>query len=361
MPVFIFFKQNRVARFLLYGCILLGLLSIPFFFRLRKDHVYASWKQGPENSFYFSYDDKEMKGNSRSSVESNEGKLLVRFALGSQAAYPYAGLSFPLQADVSKRNTLQLHVRVPKEMALHIIFSEHFRKGGGALQILQLTEFTLHCTPDKVEYAIPLSSFQIPIWWLKMNRKEDHFAIDWSKINTLSVQNDPMLAVGTAQYFTLEALDLATLIWWPFYMAILWLFSSILIEYFLKRARRRPADLRYVPIEEGALASDDPWEVVVHYVAEHYREDITLETVFLATGIGKHRVSSLMKEKASLNFRQYINGIRIREAERLFKETSLRVTEIGYEVGFTNATHFNRVFRELKGIAPSEYRKKNLS
>ncbi len=45
------------------------------------------------------------------------------------------------------------------------------------------------------------------------------------------------------------------------------------------------------------------------------------------------------------------------EAERLLKESKLKVIEIANLVGFENATHFGRVFRKATGVAPLQYRK----
>ena len=44
-------------------------------------------------------------------------------------------------------------------------------------------------------------------------------------------------------------------------------------------------------------------------------------------------------------------------AKRLFMETDRNVTEVARETGFSNLTHFNRVFREVADVTPSEYRK----
>lgn len=44
-------------------------------------------------------------------------------------------------------------------------------------------------------------------------------------------------------------------------------------------------------------------------------------------------------------------------AERLFKETDKNVTEVSTLTGFSNLTHFNRVFKEIAGVNPSQYKK----
>lgn len=44
-------------------------------------------------------------------------------------------------------------------------------------------------------------------------------------------------------------------------------------------------------------------------------------------------------------------------AQRMFLETDKNITEISRETGFSNLTHFNRVFKSVTGMTPSGYRK----
>jgi transcriptional regulator GlxA family with amidase domain len=53
----------------------------------------------------------------------------------------------------------------------------------------------------------------------------------------------------------------------------------------------------------------------------------------------------------------YLAEIRIGNACRLLMESNLGIAQIAAEVGFNNLANFNRRFRELKGVTPSEYRR----
>ena len=50
-----------------------------------------------------------------------------------------------------------------------------------------------------------------------------------------------------------------------------------------------------------------------------------------------------------------LNEYRIELACRLLKQQKDSVAEICYQAGFNNVPYFNRVFKKLKGVAPSEY------
>ena len=53
----------------------------------------------------------------------------------------------------------------------------------------------------------------------------------------------------------------------------------------------------------------------------------------------------------------YIKAERINRAVLLMKTTSLSLTEISEQIGFSTLRYFSRVFKEAKGIIPSEFKK----
>jgi transcriptional regulator GlxA family with amidase domain len=57
-------------------------------------------------------------------------------------------------------------------------------------------------------------------------------------------------------------------------------------------------------------------------------------------------------------FIEYVNGVRVKEAERLLKKTNMSIIEIAEAVGFKSTTHFGRTFKGTLGISPIEYRRR---
>lgn len=51
----------------------------------------------------------------------------------------------------------------------------------------------------------------------------------------------------------------------------------------------------------------------------------------------------------------YYQEFRMKEAARLLKEEKLSVSDVGYSLGFTNLSHFSRVFKEHIGMKPKQY------
>src|ERR1022692_2875295 len=86
---------------------------------------------------------------------------------------------------------------------------------------------------------------------------------------------------------------------------------------------------------------------------KQYESMISLLTIF-----GQHLsfVCNLFKKATGLNFTEYLSQVRIEKAKNLLLNPNLRVSEIGYEIGFQSLTHFNRVFKHVLNQSPTEYR-----
>lgn len=89
-----------------------------------------------------------------------------------------------------------------------------------------------------------------------------------------------------------------------------------------------------------------------------YREmGLTRKTLAEKLGISKQQTSRIINAYFRKNFNEFINSYRIREAkERLLDEENTSVTVIAFEVGFNSIASFNRVFKEMATVSPSDYR-----
>ena len=56
------------------------------------------------------------------------------------------------------------------------------------------------------------------------------------------------------------------------------------------------------------------------------------------------------------NFSVFLKRFRISHAKRLLKDTDKKIYEIAKEVGYTDAKYFNRVFKDVEGVSPGDYR-----
>ena len=63
-----------------------------------------------------------------------------------------------------------------------------------------------------------------------------------------------------------------------------------------------------------------------------------------------------LKSITSLSANEFIRSYRLKKAASLLKETEMNITEILYEVGFTNRSYFTKCFKLKYGKTPKEYR-----
>ena len=69
------------------------------------------------------------------------------------------------------------------------------------------------------------------------------------------------------------------------------------------------------------------------------------------------KLQRLFKQIFGNTIFNYYQDFRIKEAARLLKEERLSVSETGYKLGFTNLSHFSRIFHEHIGVKPKQYTK----
>lgn len=95
---------------------------------------------------------------------------------------------------------------------------------------------------------------------------------------------------------------------------------------------------------------------VVHYVHQHYREPLTLHDLAGIFHMSPSHLSDQFKKSVGIPFLRFLHELRIRHACGLLRSTEMSIAEIAMEVGYGSFKTFSRVFREHKGMTPSQYR-----
>ena len=94
---------------------------------------------------------------------------------------------------------------------------------------------------------------------------------------------------------------------------------------------------------------------IIQYTTEHACDEITLESASHALGISASHLSHFFSETLHINFRRFINAIRIDKARLMMRDPDLTLTAICDACGFTNMRTFRRAFRAEMGCLPSEH------
>lgn len=97
----------------------------------------------------------------------------------------------------------------------------------------------------------------------------------------------------------------------------------------------------------------------IQYLRENYSKKVTIEELSNNFFLSKSYLSSLFKKATGSGVVEYLQHIRIERACELLTNTTLSITEISTQVGYTDYRFFNKSFKKITGVTAHEYRKKN--
>lgn len=86
--------------------------------------------------------------------------------------------------------------------------------------------------------------------------------------------------------------------------------------------------------------------------------DITLDIVSEHISMNKSYFSFLFKKETGENFWDYLTKMRIGKAKELLLNTNLKIYGIAETVGYKNASHFGKIFKEQVGVTPAEFKER---
>ena len=95
---------------------------------------------------------------------------------------------------------------------------------------------------------------------------------------------------------------------------------------------------------------------VAEYISAHYAEPLTLEEVAGHIHLNPSYLSTIFKKITNLSFREYLNKVRIEEAQRLLLNTDYSIIEISTACGFNDQSYFSKVFKRYTGMTPKRFR-----
>lgn len=98
-------------------------------------------------------------------------------------------------------------------------------------------------------------------------------------------------------------------------------------------------------------------ECMMHEQRVYLHQDLSLSSLAQLVRFPKHHVTQVLNMKLKKNFYEYVNGFRVDHASVLLKGNSVDTLEsIAEQSGFNSKVSFNRHFKSIKGVTPSEFR-----
>lgn len=96
--------------------------------------------------------------------------------------------------------------------------------------------------------------------------------------------------------------------------------------------------------------------IITNYIKENYTADLTLEALAKVFGYTPAYLSRMFQKYAGINYKSYLQNIRVEHAYQELANTGHTVSEIALNNGFPNSKAFTKEFRKKYGMLPSEFR-----
>ncbi len=91
------------------------------------------------------------------------------------------------------------------------------------------------------------------------------------------------------------------------------------------------------------------------FIQENLGKNVSLAELCRDAEMSKYHFCHLFKRSTGFAPHQYVTRERVRRAQRLLEEHRLSLVEIANELGFSDQSHFTRIFRAAVGVTPSRY------
>lgn len=126
--------------------------------------------------------------------------------------------------------------------------------------------------------------------------------------------------------------------------------NGILKELFSNLVSERKEDL------EDVSSATYPDQIQA-YIDRHYNEHMLIQDIADYLHLNPRYVTAIFKKKFLKTPKQYLTELRIEKAKSFLADTEYPLQIIANAVGLENQFSFSRLFKEMTGLSPSEYRK----
>lgn len=100
---------------------------------------------------------------------------------------------------------------------------------------------------------------------------------------------------------------------------------------------------------------------IFKYVNQNFQNHIALDEIAELASMTVPAFCRFFKKATNKTFTKFVNEIRIVHATKLLSESKMTITDVCFECGFNNFSHFNKLFNEFTGKSALKYRNEMLN
>lgn len=229
---------------------------------------------------------------------------------------------------ISKRSlNNQPHVRIiPSHLESEVLFPKdvHVQQ----ISILVELEYLKHFVGNDADKLSYLFDIEKTFWIEEFLSPEMTDLI--AQLADLSIEN-----ILPQAFYRLKALELIYL-----------LFSNLL--------KRKKTD--YFHLNNAEI---DAVYLVRNTIASNLEKSLSKDELVKIGGMNELKLRSIFTQVFGKGMYEYYNHLRMQKAARLLQQENLSVSEVGYQVGFSNLSYFGRLFEKHFGLKPKKWQDKN--
>lgn len=90
-------------------------------------------------------------------------------------------------------------------------------------------------------------------------------------------------------------------------------------------------------------------------ITSNYSKPPDIKTLAAEASMSESKLQKLFKEVFGITIYQYALKVRIEQAKKMIESKRFSISEVGYEIGYTNLSHFTAAFKKQVGINPKQY------
>lgn len=103
---------------------------------------------------------------------------------------------------------------------------------------------------------------------------------------------------------------------------------------------------------------DEPVKNAQVFIEQNYHERITVDQLATMQAIGRRSFERRFKKATNNTVAEYIQRVKIEAAKRNFESSRKNISEVMFDVGYTDTKAFRTIFKKITGLTPIEYRNK---
>jgi AraC-like DNA-binding protein len=116
-----------------------------------------------------------------------------------------------------------------------------------------------------------------------------------------------------------------------------------------------PSEVTITPLDEKLL------QKVINLVEENISDEgYSVEKLSSDAGVSRPQLYRKLKVLTDMSINEFIRNIRLKRAANLLKQDDSSVSNVMYEVGYSNKSYFTKTFSEMFGVNPKEYKKSRI-